>query len=97
MVNFANFDVVTKGTANNSNICIVFKYPSQPAFTCSKPTMETPEQCVKFVLEYLNPYNNLVIDSFSFLKSKNSDFREALSHCNIAHDFPLFHGCNIIL
>ena len=89
MVNFANFDVVTKGTANNnSNICIVFKYPSQPAFTCSKPTMETPEQCMKFVLEYLNPY---------ILKSKNSDFREALSHCNIAHDFPLFHGCNIIL
>ena len=22
---------------------------TQPAFTCSKSTMETPEQCVKFV------------------------------------------------
>ena len=29
--------------------CEKYPPPPQPTLTCSKPTMESPEQCVKFV------------------------------------------------
>ena len=34
----------------NQKLCYIKKYiHTYPAFTCSKSTMQTPEQCVKFV------------------------------------------------
>ena len=36
--------------------------PTQPAFTCSNSTIETPEQCVKSVQSYQLKHQSDVID-----------------------------------
>ena len=59
MVPFNHFNVFMRNLyGKNTQQNISFTPLSQPAFTCSKSTIETPELCVKSVQSYKEKHQN---------------------------------------
>ena len=48
--------------SNGFRIMMLKAIPSQPAYTCSKSTTATPEQCVKFVCLLNNTTSDVILE-----------------------------------
>ena len=49
-------------SSNGFRITMLKAIPSQPAYTCSKSTTATPEQCVKFVCLLNNTTSDVILE-----------------------------------